>query len=341
MAAATPKLGRLERVDLRSVWVSEPEDFTPWLAAPDNIGLLGEAIGMDLEVETREKDVGPFRADILCRDANTDQWVLIENQLERTDHVHLGQLLTYAAGLKAVTIVWVARSFTDEHRAALDWLNEVTDEHIEFFGLEVEAWRIDESPPAPKFNLVSKPNDWTRRVATGAARAAVEGLSETKQLQLQFWTSFREYADQHAERIRMTKPPARNWWRISVGRPGFHLCAIANPGKSELRAEFLITHDDSAVLYEKFFEQRTQLDRAVGEPLGWNSSDDVTMKRIFLQRTADLEDRAAWPDYHRWLAEKLDKLDQVFRPHVRSLDLEAVARSGSPRLKAVDADEAQ
>ena len=130
---------------------------------------LGETSGIELERETQEKDVGPFRADICCKDTATDNWVLIENQLERTDHTHLGQLLTYAAGLNAVTIVWIAERFTAEHRAALDWLNEKTDEKINFFGLEIELWQIGDSPIAPKFNIISQPNDWFRAVQKAAA----------------------------------------------------------------------------------------------------------------------------------------------------------------------------
>jgi hypothetical protein len=133
-------LGRLQKVELREAWLSESRDFTPWLAQEENLNLLGEAIGIELELESQEKDVGPFRADILCKDTSTDNWVLIENQLERTDHSHLGQLLTYAAGLNAVTIVWIAERFTEEHRATLDWLNERTDEKINLFGLEIELW---------------------------------------------------------------------------------------------------------------------------------------------------------------------------------------------------------
>ena len=135
-----------------SASVGEASDFTPWLAQQDNITLLGEAIGIELEVETQEKNVGPFRADILCRDTVNGHYVLVENQLERTDHGHLGQLLTYAAGLDAVTVVWVAARFTEEHRAALDWLNRATSTEFNFFGLEIEVWRIGDSAMAPKFN---------------------------------------------------------------------------------------------------------------------------------------------------------------------------------------------
>ena len=136
------QLGKLSQISLREVWKNEAGSFTPWLAEGANLALLSEVLELELELEGQEQEVGPFRADILCKDAGTDRWVLIENQLERTDYTHLGQLLTYAAGLQAVTIVWIAERFTEEHRAALDWLNDITDERFNFFGIEVELWRI-------------------------------------------------------------------------------------------------------------------------------------------------------------------------------------------------------
>ncbi len=145
--------GRLERVELREGWITEAQHFTPWLAGEQNLSLLGEALGIELELEAQERSVGPFRADILCKDSADGTWVLIENQLERTDHTHLGQLITYAAGLEAVTIVWIAAKFADEHRAACHWLNERTSEDVRVFALEVELWRIGNSAPAPKFNV--------------------------------------------------------------------------------------------------------------------------------------------------------------------------------------------
>ena len=193
---AAPHLARLERVDLRHAWKGEATDFTPWLATPENITLLGESISLELEVDSQEKDVGPYRADILCRDTVTNQYVLVENQLEKTDHTHLGQLLTYAAGLDAVTIVWVARQFTDEHRAALDWLNDSTGAKLNFFGLEIELWKIGDSPMAPKFNVVSSPNDWSAAVQEQAAAAqsgtlviSSDSTSSTGQRSANTWMS--------------------------------------------------------------------------------------------------------------------------------------------------------
>ena len=121
-------MGHLEKVDLRESWQHKANDFPPWPATVDTIQVLGEAIDMELEVESSEEPVGPFRADILCKDASTNNWVLVENQLERTDQSPLGHLLTYAAGLSCVTIVWIAQRFTNEHSAALDWLNDKTEE---------------------------------------------------------------------------------------------------------------------------------------------------------------------------------------------------------------------
>jgi hypothetical protein len=158
----TPDLGKLEPVPLRDAWVSEPADFTPWLA--DNLPLLGETLGLSLELVGTEQSVGPFSADILCREATTDHVVLIENQLEQTDHTHLGQIITYAAGLDALTVIWVAATFVEQHRAALDWLNQNTSEDLNFFGIEVQLWRIGTSRMAPRFNIVSKPNAWAKQV---------------------------------------------------------------------------------------------------------------------------------------------------------------------------------
>ena len=183
--------------------LAKPVNLRPGLRGP-NIALLGEALGISLELEAQERAVGPFRADILCKDVETDRWVLIENQLERTDHSHLGQLLTYASGLEAVTIVWIAARFSEEHRATLDWLNKITDERFRFFGLEVELWRIGSSPAAPKFNIVSKPNDWSQSVAHAARAIDDAELSETRIKQRQYWRRSIQCSLRRAARSRAT-----------------------------------------------------------------------------------------------------------------------------------------
>lgn len=216
---STVSLGRLTSVDLREAWLGEASEFTPWLAEDDNLKLLGDTIGLDLELEATEKDVGPFRADILCRDTTTNAWVLIENQLERTDHSHLGQIITYAAGLNAVTIVWIAKQITEEHRAALDWLNQITAEEVNFFGLEIELWRIGESQRAPKFNVVSKPNNWADVVRKQTSGAANE--SETQRFYREYWASFMDYAEQRSTKFKRRAPQPQYWMDFAVGRSSF------------------------------------------------------------------------------------------------------------------------
>ena len=165
-------LKQLTPVDLSEVWETEPQHFTPWLAQEENLTLLGETLGIDLELEAQEVNVGGFRADLRCKNTVDDSWVLIENQLEATDHRHVGQLLTYAAGLDAHTVIWIAKTFRQEYRAMLDWQNRITDERYRFFGIEVKVWQIEDSARAVQFDVVSSPNDWSRGVSRDTRRAA-------------------------------------------------------------------------------------------------------------------------------------------------------------------------
>jgi hypothetical protein len=284
-------LGRLEPVDLRDCWPSESQDFTPWLASIENIALLGEAIGSELKVEAQEREVGPFRADILCKVTGSERWVLIENQLEPTNQIHLGQLLTYAAGLNAATIVWIAERFTDEHRATLDWLNEITAEDFAFFGVEIELWRIGNSVSAPKFNIVSKPNDWAKQVKEGVEKGP---LTEARQMQLTFWTEFREYMKANSK-IRCQKPWPQNWMNHPIGRAGCHLSSIASTWDSvanheggELRAELVLDSDNSKTYFEQLETQKAEVESELHESLTWHNPPDKRMKRIYVRRSIQL-----------------------------------------------------
>ncbi len=215
----TQNLGRLEEVPLRNVWEAEDRNFTPWLAQEENLSLLSDTLGIELDLDSTEKSVGPFKADILCKDTGNDTWVLIENQLERTDHTHLGQLMTYSSGLDAATIVWIAQRFTDEHRSALDWLNNITDERFRFFGLEIQAWQIGDSSIAPKFNIISQPNNWVKDVKQGAR---LQGqMSDSQQLHLDFWTQLKTYTDDGPVAFTWAGGRTRNYISMRLGKIGF------------------------------------------------------------------------------------------------------------------------
>lgn len=317
-------LGRLNKVDLRDAWIDESRNFTPWLAEQENLALLGETIGIELELQAQEKEVGPFRADILCKDtARTDEHlVLIENQLEKTDHTHLGQIITYAAGLDAVSIVWISSKITDEHRAALDWLNEITDERFNFFGLEIELWRIGDSPVAPKFNVVSQPNDWTRSVQSGVSRE----LSPLRKTQLGFWTAFKEYMEKEGSSVRCGTPQADCYMIHAIGRSGFYFASGASTWDAQtntwtpvVRVELVLDHADGKAVFAALETVGAEIESDLGEGLQWYNPTNARVCRVSVKREADFTDEAQWPEQHLWLRQHVEEFRRVLLPRLEAV----------------------
>lgn len=312
-----PLLGQLVRVALREAWKHEASDFTPWLAQSDNLNRLADALGLgELELVATEHWVGEFKLDILCTDG-TDQ-VIIENQLERTNHGHLGQIITYAAGIGAKKVVWVAESFRPEHVAALEFLNQNTTEDLNFFAVEVELYRIGDSPLAPKFEVVVKPNEWAKagREQAKAASAA----TPTKHRQFQFWTELVKRLETKAPGIRPQKPRPQHWLNISIGRSGFGLSPTASQRDSRLGVEVYINHADSKQLFSLLQQRRAELESAFGAALDWQQLPDAHACRIaFYRADCPLEDEARWGDYLDWMMEQVIRMDAVFRPAVKAL----------------------
>ncbi|OSI70974.1 hypothetical protein BSZ21_10205 [Bradyrhizobium canariense] len=317
------QLGRLQRVDLRDIWISEATSFTPWLAKPENMAILGETLNIDLELEAQERAVGPFRADLLCKDIDTDRWVLIENQLERTDHTHLGQLLTYASGLDAVTIVWIAARFTEEHRSTLDWLNKITNESFRFFGLEVELWRIGTSPAAPKFNIVSKPNEWSHSVAKAARVIDDTDQTDTRLMQARYWAALNAKLDEIGGPISgKRKPQPQSWIHYRIGRSFMGIGGAMNTQKKQIRAELYMTGTPAKSLFGQLREHKTDIERDLGYSLEWQELPDKQDARIaiFLENS-DPADETDWPRQISWLAERLIEMHRVFAPLARDLTI--------------------
>ncbi len=318
-------LGKLVRVDLREVWRNEAGNFTPWLATQESLDDLGETLGMQIEFQAREEAVGPYSADILCRDIDDDSYVVIENQLEETDHDHLGKLLTYAAHFKASTVVWVARTFTEQHRAAVDWLNETSIEGTQFFALEIEVWRIGESAFAPKFNMVAKPNNWTKR-----GRSAVVSLTETQRLQLEFWKGFHDHVSRHGQQIKLTaSPKARHSMAAGgLGVPGFLLSAVASTysetrgwNGQELRAELHITRGELSGRYLDLLQsQKYEIEREMGTELQWYNPNDSKACRIYSRKDVTLYDPEARDEQYTWLLDRLESFHRVFTKRIQDLE---------------------
>lgn len=314
------ELSRLKSIKLRCIWPTEDQHFTPWLAEEENLTFLGETLGMELEFEAQEIPVGNFKADILCKNED-DSWVVIENQLEETNHRHLGQILTYAAGLDAHTVIWIAKKFQDEHRAALDRLNEITDENFQYFGVEIKVWQIGDSARAPQFDIVSSPNDWSRTVNRDTQRAVRDDLSETQLIQKKFWEEFVEHLRVHESSLSPPKPNPRSWMTFRIGRSNFHIAASLSIQRRDISIRLRMKKKDATAHFYLLKEQQEKIEKEFGEPLEWNELPDTESSLISLRKEdTDPENETDWPNQHEWLASKLELFDKVFRPRVRSLN---------------------
>lgn len=214
-------LGEFKKLDVRTIWANEQQEFTPWLAQEENMAKLGESLGLELEVEKVEAAAGPYSADILAKDTGTNKYIVIENQLAKTNHDHLGKLITYGSVLDAGAVVWIASEFTEEHRRALDWLNDYTSDDLSFYGVSLEVEQIDDSKPAVRFNIISRPPGIKRIDIT-------EELSDTRRTQLDFWTAFKIKLLEANVVSSAQKPRPQYWFDVALGRSGFCLSNVAD-----------------------------------------------------------------------------------------------------------------
>lgn len=305
------ELSRLEEVELREIWPDEAQDFTPWLAKKENLALLGETLGLELEPEDKEISVGDFQADILCKNED-DTWVVIENQLEETNHNHLGQILTYAAGLDAHTVIWIAKKFRDEHRAALDRQNEITDDQFSYFGVEIKVWKIEKSKPAPRFEIVSKPNDWSPNISKRV-------LDDWK---TKFWSKLKEHFHETSSDYKIRKPGSKNTVHFGIGNPGeFSLQAVLSQQKERIGIRLSLKGSDAEAYFHLLKEQQADIETNFGEKLEWEELPRRKSCAVALYKSGtDPQNEDDWKSQHEWIASKLTKFDDVFRELLQELD---------------------
>lgn len=303
-----PKLGKIERIDdLRTIWAHEANDFSKWLAQEENLALLSETVGIDIVLEERESAVGGFSVDIFAFEEGTGNKIIIENQLEETNHDHLGKIITYASGKEAQVIIWIVKRARDEHKKAVEWLNQHTDENIVFFLIEIELWKIDDSLPAPKFNIVERPNDWVQAMKT------TEGLSPTKKLQFDFWQAFTEYASEQTDFKKvfsLRKSLPQHWYNIGVGNSSYHLVLTVNTQKKYIGTEIYI-HDDKEI-FEKFQSHKSEIEAELGTKLEWRAAAKDC--RILAVQNGDIKQGAdAWTEYFDWFCKMSLSMREIIK----------------------------
>jgi len=315
MRSVADWIGKIERVDLRLAWSNEAFGFTPWLAEPDNLSFyIGEPLGLDLEVAGREHRVGPYWADILCSDKRSGFRVVIENQLERADHSHLGQLLTYAAGLKADIMIWIASRFSPEHTRALHLINELNPDRLRAFALELEVQRIGDSALAPSFKKIVAPENW-RVATTPPTGESAKRHTECSQRRLEYWETFVAGLVLETEVDRVPKPNTLGNLRFSLkGRDlWITVYGAASLGRLGRIGVFVKGSPDFGRL---FFGHQDSINSQFGPGLVWDDGEQWT---ISLAIDANPADRSDWQRQHTWLAGQLNSFLRIFKPYADGL----------------------
>jgi len=308
-------LGELKSVPARIKWSKEAYEFTPWLA--QNIVRLNNAIGIELEVENTEVAAGPYSADILAKDTATDQYVVIENQLEKTNHDHLGKALTYASVLNATCIIWVATEFTPEHTKALDWLNDHTTEEISFYGVQIELWQIDDSKPALKFNVISKPNEAVRQATRTKSN---EELSDARRFQYSFWQRFKTKLEKTKKIPSLRSPAAQYWYDIALGKSGIHLSSTCNTDiPNTVGVRIYISNRIADTMLPYLESKKIEIETSIGQALLWNPNPTNRDKVITLLHETDYNDEKKIEESLDWLVEYTLKFRDTFSKLIREI----------------------
>lgn len=305
------KLGNLEKiVDLRTIWKNEERDFSKWLSQEKNLKLLSDTIGIDIELDSTESPVGNFSVDIYGQEAGTDRMVVIENQLEDTNHDHLGKIITYASGKDAKTVIWIVKRARDEHRKAIEWLNEHIDSEINFFLLEIEVWKIGNSQPAPKFNVVCKPNGW------GKAQRVNSELGKANKLQLEFWQAFADYAENDVEYSKVfNKRTARpqHWYSLPMGSKKYHLSLTCDTLKKEVSIQVYIGNNKE--IFDNFYANKDEIENKVGLEFEWQRLENAKASRIKTVQKCNAENRDEWEKTFRWFCKYAPIIRKVFQKY--------------------------
>lgn len=306
-----PILGKLEQGDLRKIWPLEPL-FSKWLAEEENLNALGDTIGIGMISPECESEIGDFSADIVAQEDGGERKIIIENQLETTNHDHLGKIITYASGADAKIVIWIVRKARAEHRAAIKWLNDISTDDIGFFLIEITVWRIGNSQFAPMFKVVENPNEWVKQ-----ARSQTK-LTATKEAQLRFWVAFMEFAMNRADFSRMFNsrmPNPQHWLDLAAGSADYHISLIIDSRKTNLSVAIYIP--DSKTLFDHFLKSKLSIEKELGVELDWQRLENKKAARIRISRTGDFQKDSERTDYFEWLCDYSIRMKRVFAKYAK------------------------
>ena len=303
----------LNKIPLSEIWKNEASDFTPWLES--NIQKLGDALGMDLEVVDREASVGDFSLDLLAQDLGSSRTVVIENQFKRTDHDHLGKLLTYASSFDASTVIWIAEEIRDEHRQAMEWLNQRTDTETQFFAVVVEILQIDDSNPALEFKLIVSPNEWQK---SKRQKTSTNLSSKGEKYQSYFQVLIDELREKHkftGAKVSL----AQNWYNFSSGLGGIRYGARFPQGGKVLTYVNISqkTDENRIKIFNMLEKRKVEIETNFGSSLEWSRYVEKSLSRIAISCEGNIElSDSELEEIREWHIENLLKLKEVFQPEI-------------------------
>lgn len=269
------EISKIDIMNLRDIWPDEAHDFTPWLATEFGLSQLSAKIGMPLELIQIEQKVGGFNADILAKTKSGD-FVVIENQYSKTDHDHLGKTLTYLIGSEAKTVIWIAEEARDEHIKVFEWLNDNTPEDISFFLLTIKAIKIDNSSPAPLFEIIVSPNQWAKvQKATVNERKETEIRGERNK----FFEELKKYdiSKNGVDAFKWRKFIGDHWTDLAIGSAYVHISITLVPKFNNIGIELYIY--DNQKLYEYLEKFKLDIDLKIPD-LQWMALEDKKASRI-------------------------------------------------------------
>ena len=269
------KIEKLTEVNIKELWKHEQHDFSNWLAKEENIKLIDDIIGLTLVDINKEVYVGSYRCDIVATDETTGDRVIIENQLEASDHDHLGKLITYASGLGAKVAVWIVKQAREEHRSAIEWLNNNTSDDLSFFLLELHAYKIGDSNPAPKFEIVEKPNGFIK----ASKKTKTSGdIGKAEAERLEFWEAFNDAIIRNGKPFNVRKATTDHWYDVAIGTSEAHISITLVNKESVIGVELYI--NDNKDLFDRLYEQKELIESEIGFTFDWRRLDEGKAARV-------------------------------------------------------------
>lgn len=306
-------IGKLKEVEIRELWRHEQYNFSEWLSKMENIEYLNDILGLTLIDVNKETYVGAYRCDIFAKDETTGIKVIIENQLDSSNHDHLGKIITYASGLDAKVIVWIVTHAREEHCSAIEWLNNNTNSEINFFLIELHAYKIENSKPAPMFKIIEKPNDFIKKSKFIGEQ---QNLNKSQAERLAFWSQFNELLERKGKPFNVRKPTTDHWYSVAIGTSEAHIDITLVNKDNKIGVGLWINNNKE--MYDSLFKNKDKIEGELGYLLKWDRKRENQKASSIIMEIPGLnfEDHSNYEELMQVIIENVVKMKRVFKKYI-------------------------